>query len=454
MSAFIRLLLSLLLCLLPSVGATALESGTTDAMPEPGAVWLLQLNGVVGPASSDYLVRGLQQAAVEGAQAVVLQIDTPGGLDLSMRRMITAILASPIPVIGYVFPGGARAASAGTYLLYSCHIAAMAPATNLGAATPVALGGVPDLDPEAGDEASPAKSAGSAMERKIINDAVAYIRSLAELRGRNADWAERAVRDGSSLSASAALEQQVIDLIADDLDQLFKRLDGRVVELGSHSQTLQLSAAPRFAYQPDWRTDFLAVITNPNVAYLLMLIGIYGLIFEFSNPGFGVPGVLGAISLMVALYALQVLPISYAGLGLILLGIGLIVAEAFAPSFGILGIGGAIAFVVGSIMLMDTELPAYQIALPVIVALGLSTVLVAFGVVAMALRAHSRPRSVGIDAACGQAFNIECLQQGEAMVRFEGELWPVRCPQPLRPGDRVRVQGGAGVHLLATKLEV
>ncbi|WP_106592600.1 NfeD family protein [Marinobacterium halophilum] len=453
MSAFIRVLLSLLLCLLPPVGATALEP-STDARPASASVWLLQLNGVVGPASSDYLVRGLEQAAASGAQAVVLQIDTPGGLDLSMRRMITAILGSPIPVIGYVSPSGARAASAGTYLLYSCHIAAMAPATNLGAATPVSLGGVPAIEPESGDDQTSPPSSGSAMERKITNDAVAYIRSLAELRGRNADWAEQAVRDGSSLSAEAALERQVIDLIADDLDQLLVQLDGRVIDLGSRSQTLQLSTAPRFEYQPDWRTEFLAVITNPNVAYLLMLIGIYGLIFEFSNPGFGVPGVLGAISLMIALYALQVLPVSYAGLGLMLIGIGLIVAEAFAPSFGILGIGGAIAFVVGSVMLMDTELPAYQIAVPVIIALGLSTGLVAFGVVAMALRAHNRPQTVGIDAANGQTFHIECLQQGQAMVRFEGELWPVRCPQPLHPGDRVRVQGGAGVHLLVIKLEV
>lgn len=451
MSSCIRVLLGLWLLLLPWAERVVAEPQT--ARSSVAAVWLMRLDGVVGPASSDYLVRGLEQAAQSGAQAVVLQIDTPGGLDLSMRRMISAVLASPVPVIGYVSPGGARAASAGTYLLYSCHIAAMAPATNLGAATPVAIGGLPSLEPEPGDDQAAPEHRGSAMERKIVNDAVAYIRSLAELRGRNADWAERAVREGSSLSASEALEQQVIDLMADDLNQLLAQLDGREIELGGRQLTLQLSSAPRVEYRPDWRTDFLAVITNPNVAYLLMLIGIYGLIFEFSNPGFGVPGVLGVISLMIALYAFQVLPISYAGLGLMLLGIGLMVAEAYAPSFGILGIGGAIAFTVGSIMLMDTDLPAYRIAWPVIIALGVSTLLVAFGVVAMALRARRRPQSLGTDAARGQLLRVEQLLDGQAMVRFESELWPVRCEQPLAPGDHVRVTGSAGLHLLVDKQE-
>lgn len=453
MSSFSRLSFVLLLVLLLGPGPGLAASQPPQA--GPGAVWLLRLDGAIGPASSDYLVRGLEQAAAAQAAAVVLQIDTPGGLDLSMRRMISAILAAPLPVIGYVSPSGARAASAGTYLLYSCHVAAMAPATNLGAATPVALGGLPELDRQPEDEdAAPAAPGGSAMERKIVNDAVAYIRSLAELRGRNADWAEQAVRQGSSLSAAEALQQQVIDLIAADLDQLLNALEGRALVIEGQPWRLALAGAPRIDHQPDWRTRFLGVITNPNVAYLLMLIGIYGLIFEFSNPGFGVPGVLGLISLLVALYAFQVLPVNYAGLGLMLLGIGLMVAEAFAPSFGILGIGGAIAFTVGSIMLMDTELPAYRIAWPVIVALGLSTLLVAFGVVAMALRARRRPQSIGVDAVRGQTLVVEQVFEGEARVRHEGELWPVHCAQPLTPGDRVRVDGGAGVHLNVTKVEV
>ena len=432
------------------------QAGAQSTSAPQGAVWVLRLEGVVGPASADYLVRRLEEAAAAGARAVLLEMDTPGGLDLSMRQMISAVLASPIPVIGYVTPGGARAASAGTYLLYSCHLAAMAPATNLGAATPVSIGGLPSPrppSPEDGADTPQEAAPDGAMQRKIINDAVAYIRGLAELRNRNADWAEEAVRKGSSLSAQAALEQQVIDLIAVDRRALFEQLDGRVIQVGERELTLDLSDAPLFEYLPDWRSDFLAIITNPNVAYLLMLIGIYGLIFEFSNPGFGVPGVLGVISLMIALYAFQVLPISYAGLGLMLLGIGLMVAEAYAPSFGILGIGGAIAFTVGSIMLMDTELPAYKIAWPVILALGFSTLLVAFGIVAMALRARNRPQTLGTDAALGQWLEVETCRDGQALVRFESELWPVDCDRPLQTGDRVCVTGSAGLHLIVEKQE-
>lgn len=441
------------LCLIVLSGAFCAPQVRADVSVAAGAVWVLRLEAVVGPASADYLVRGLEQAAAAQAHAVVLEIDTPGGLDLSMRQMISAVLASPVPVIGYVSPGGARAASAGTYLLYSCHVAAMAPATNLGAATPVSLGGGPaGSDSPEGAPAEPAGS-GSAMQRKIINDAVAYIRGLAELRGRNADWAEQAVRQGRSLSASVALERRVIDLIATDLDDLLLQLQGREVSMGPRAQVLDLVQAPRHVYLPDWRNEFLATITNPNVAYLLMLIGIYGLIFEFSNPGFGVPGVLGVISLLIALYAFQVLPVSYAGLGLMLLGIGLIVAEVFAPSFGILGIGGAIAFIVGSVMLMDTELPAYRIAWPVIIALGLSTAVVAFAVAGMALQARNRPQRLGVDAARGQELVVECVQAEQPMVRFESELWPVSCNQPLLAGDRVRVTGSAGLHLMVDKLE-
>lgn len=419
---------------------------------------VMSLEGAVGPATADYLVRGLEQAARTPTAAVVVRINTPGGLDLSMREMIAAVLASPVPVLCHVTPGGARAASAGTYLLYSCHLAAMSPATNLGAATPVAIGGMPGSEPEAADPSDDTSSdktvPGSAMERKVVNDAVAYIRGLAELRGRNADWAEQAVRRGSSLSAAEALQQDVIDLIATDLDDLLRQAEGRDVDVQGHTLRLNLSGLPRVEYPPDWRSQFLAVITNPNVAYLLMLIGLYGLIFEFSNPGMGVPGVLGAICLMVALYAFQILPVSYVGLGLMLLGIGLMVAEAFAPSFGVLGMGGVVAFAFGSIMLMDTELPAYQIALPVIAGLTLSTALLVFAVLGMAIRARRQPRVIGLEAAHGQELSVSKVHQGHPLVLFEGEYWQVCCADTLKPGDRVRVVGHEGIHLSVEKLEV
>ncbi|MCW8906584.1 MAG: nodulation protein NfeD, partial [Sedimenticola sp.] len=319
-------LLMLLPLLLPVLPAAADE-------PVPaGSLWMMKLDGVVGPSSADYLVRGIEQAGESGAAAVLLRIDTPGGLDSAMREMVSAVLAAPLPVICHVAPSGARAASAGTFLLYACHVAAMAPATNLGAATPVSIGtpikpSPGDMAPsgdgqgDTEDAARPAPAQG-AMERKITNDAVAYIRGLAELRGRNVEWAEQAVREGASLSASAALEQGVIDLVATDTESLLKALAGKKVQVGSREFTLDLASVPRITHDPDWRSEFLAVITNPNVAYVLMLIGLYGLIYEFANPGFGLPGILGLTCLLVALYAFQILPVSYAGLGLMLLGVG------------------------------------------------------------------------------------------------------------------------------------
>ena len=445
-SPLLRLFLLFALSLLPQWSA---------AVAERADIWVIDVQGAIGPATADHMVRGLELAQEEGARLVVVRIDTPGGLDSAMREMIKAVLAARIPVVGYVSPSGARAASAGTYLLYATHVAAMAPGTNLGAATPVQISSpglprVPSGEPGKTDEGQEAP--GDPMGRKIINDAVAYIESLAQLRGRNADWAKKAVLEGASLSSEDALALDVIDLVAPSLDDLLQQLDGREIALANQTYTLETSGLATYYHPVDWRSDFLAVITNPNIAYILMLVGIYGLIIEFYNPGFGLPGVLGAVSLLLALYAFQVLPISYAGLGLILLGIGLMTAEAFAPSFGVLGLGGIIAFVVGSIMLMDTDLPGYQIAMPMIAAFALFSVAVLVFAMGMIVRARRSAVVTGLDHLLGMVAPVESVRGEVAWVRLDGELWEANCEQPLLENEKVSVDAIDGLILQVSKI--
>ncbi|MGR8951530.1 MAG: NfeD family protein [Gammaproteobacteria bacterium] len=420
-----------------------------------GSVLQLDLEGAVGPAISDYIRRNFDKAVEAGAKMIILRIDTPGGLDSAMREIIKKIIASPLPVVGYVAPSGARAASAGTYILYACHIAAMAPATNLGAATPVQMidiGSLQDPDRHKGDKDSekPRSPSGHAMTQKMINDAVAYIRSLAAMRGRNAEWAEKAVREAASLEAEEALRLQVIDLLAADNADLLAKLDGRKINVLGREIALRTHGAVIEKIVPDWRSKLLGAIADPNIAYILLLIGLYGIAVEFTHPGAVAPGTVGAICLLLALYAFQLLPVNYAGVALIVLGLALMVAEAFAPSFGILGIGGISAFVFGSVVLIDAEAPGFGINRGLIGGFAISSAAFFILVLGMLLKSRHRPVVSGKEELLGTVG--EALEDfaESGMVRVHSETWRARTDQPLLKHDKVKITGIDGLLLSVT----
>src|ERR1700722_17704443 len=433
----------------PAASQSGASSGTAQAT-------LLKIEGAIGPATSRYFVRGLEAAEAHGSRLLIVQIDTPGGLDTAMRDIIRAILASPIPVVSYAAPSGARAASAATYILYESHIAAMAPATNVGAATPVSIGGGEEAPapaaPAGGPTGAPVKDAhaaepGTPMERKMVNDAAAYLHSLAELRGRNVEWTNEAVRGAASLPASEALKKHVIDIVARDIPDLLAQIDGREVLIGNRTLKLSQQGLTAERIVRDWRTQLLSVITHPTIAYGLLLIGLYGLLLEGYNPGVMFPGVIGVIALMLALFALQILSVNYAGLALVVLGVGMIIAEFHVPAFGSLGLGGLVAFVVGSIILFDAETPGMAIGLPLIA--GIATVggLVVLAIAFLGARSQRRPVVTGERVMVGQTAEAVENFNERGQVRYAGELWNAHTATPLTVGQQVRIVKVEGLGL-------
>lgn len=408
----------------------------------------ITIKGPIGPGVSSFVSEGIKDAQSRNYAAILLIMDTPGGLDSSMREIIQSVLDSRVPVIGYVAPSGARAASAGTYILMACHIAAMAPGTTIGAATPIAMGGgAPGpAEPSGPDEGSGAEKH-PGLEDKIISDSAAYMRALARMRGRPVDWAEKFVREAASVSDSEALENEIIEFIAVSARDLLAQIDGKVVMVDGKDWVFRTIESDMIIIQPTWRDDFLAFITNPNIAYLLLLIGIYGFIFEFSNPGLIVPGVVGGVALILGLYALHLLPVNYAGLALIGLGLALITTEAFLPSFGVLGIGGIIAFVLGSILLFDTDIPGFQVSGYLIGAAALVSSALALLFMAMAVRAWRRPVVVGVGEMRGIAGTVLDWKGRQGHVQTHGEVWIAKSSLPLAKGEKVRVTGRDGLVL-------
>lgn len=370
-----------------------------------------------------------------------------------MREIIRAILASPVPVASFVAPSGARAASAGTYILYASHIAVMAPGTNLGAATPIALGVKPfggDEEPEKKPSEPSGKqpeAPGNAHEAKAVNDAVAYIRGLAELRNRNADWAERAVREAASLSSTAAEREHAIDFTAADVNDLLAKAQGRMVRVGQTEVRLDTAGLAVQEFEPDWRTRLLSVITDPNIAIILMMVGIYGLIFEFLAPGTMLPGTIGGICLLLGLYALALLPVSFAGLGLILLGVGLTVAEAHSPSFGAFGIGGGVAVILGATILFDTDIPGLEVSRPLLGAIAVATLAFSLVVARLAFTSRLRQVATGAEEMIGISGKVESWTGLTGYVIAHGERWKAVSAEPLVAGDPVRVTGRNGLAL-------
>ena len=441
-------LISALLVMIAVTAPTLAQSNKRVAVSD--------VSGAIGVATTRQLKLAMDRAQAEHAEALIIRLDTPGGLVSSTRELIKQIVASPIPIVVYVAPSGARAASAGTFLVYASHVAAMAPGTNLGAATPIEIGGVPGVpqprrdEPKKDDKSTSGTQPQTTAERKAINDVVALLRSLAQLRGRSPEFAEKAVRDAATLTAEEAHKQAVIEIVAGNTDDLLTQLDGRKVAIGGAEKTLATKSAQIVTIEPDLRTQLLSVISNPNVAFLLLMIGFYGIILEFWNPGSFVPGVVGGISLILALIGLSALPVNYGALGLLVLGIALMIGEVFTPGIGALGIGGLAAFIAGAYFLIEGTGADIDIAvsLPLIIGMAATTALLIFGVIAAAMEARRRAPVTGAEQIIGSIGQVIAWQDATGQIRVLGEVWNARAARPMQTGDTVRVVGRDGLTLI------
>jgi membrane-bound serine protease (ClpP class) len=428
------------------LGLLAVMAALVTTASAQGTVFVTDIQGAIGVAAQRHMIQAIDAARAKQAVALIVRLDTPGGLVSATRSIIQTMIASPVPIVVYVAPSGARAASAGTFIVFASHVAAMAPGTNMGAATPVEIGGLPGLPQpkeQKGEQKGKQQDGTTATQRKAINDVVALLRSLAQLRGRNAEWAEKAVRDAATLTADEALKEGVIEIVAPSNESLLAQLDGRKVTANGQERVLATAKATLTTFTPDWRTRILAVISDPNIAFILMMIGVYGILLEFWNPGTFLSGTVGAISLILALIALTVLPVHYGALGLLILGIALMIGEALTPGFGVLGIGGIVAFIAGAVFLFeggDADI-SFAISLPLIFSVAAVTAALIFGVIAAALKAHKRPATTGAEELIGSVAHVVDWRGPHGNVRVHGEVWAARSDRPVNPGDSVRVIG-------------
>jgi membrane-bound serine protease (ClpP class) len=398
------------------------------ALSNEGDVVIIDLIGTISPGSAAFLESGMEKARKRAAQLIIIQLDTPGGLGSSMRTMVKSILNSPIPVVVYVAPSGAGAASAGVMVTIAAHVAAMAPGTNIGAAHPVTASG--------GDIPG-------TMSEKVVNDMASYARGIALDKGRNAEWVEKAIRESVSITAQEAVKMNVVDLVADNIDDLLKAIDGREVTLKDGKKILKTEGLTKIYYKPGFRDRILNLISDPNISYILFMIGLAGLYFELSNPGAIFPGVIGAISLVLAFYSFQALPVNYAGLILIVLAIIFFIAEVKVASYGVLSIGGVVSLAIGSLMLFEDVRVSLKLMAPTVILIGGFFIIVS----GLAFRAHlARPKS-GMEGMIGSVGLVKETIDPEGLIFVHGEIWRAASTEKIEPGERVQVEGAEGLLL-------